>query len=78
LLDSTAPVFLAFVELDIGRGRVHAIIAVCRGLDELGKFFKEHSTVGSGATFFQFTRLMHTLATKLSQTRPVKRGRSIA
>jgi len=77
-IDSTAPIFLAFVELDIGRGRVHAIIAVCRGLDELGKFFKEHSAVGSGATFFQFTCLMHTLATNLVQTRPVKRGRSTA
>lgn len=77
-IDSTAPVFLAFVELDIGRGRVHATIAVCRGLVELGKFFKEHSVVGSGTTFFQFTRLMRTLATNLSQTRPVKRGRSAA
>jgi hypothetical protein len=77
-IDSTAPIFLAFVELDIGRGKVHATISVCRGLDELGKFFKEHSVGGSGATFFQFTRLMRTLATNLSQTRPVKRGRSTA
>jgi hypothetical protein len=77
-VDSTAPVFLAFVELEIGRGRVHASIAVCRGREELGKFFKEHSVVGSGTTIFQFTRLMRTLATNLSQTRPVKRGRSTA
>jgi hypothetical protein len=76
--DSTAPVFLAFVELDIGRGRVHATIAVCRGLEELGKFFKTHSVLGSGTTFFQLTRLMRTLATNLSQTHPVKRGRSTA
>jgi hypothetical protein len=75
-LDSTAPVFLAFVELDIGRGRVQATIAVCRGLDELGKFFKEHAAPGSGATFFQFTCLMHNLARNLSQTHPIKRGRS--
>ncbi len=75
-VDSTAPIFLAFVELDIGRGRVRASIAVCRGLDELGKFFKQHSVVGSGTTFFQFTRLMHTLASNLAKTRPVKRGRS--
>ena len=75
-VDSTAPIFLVFVELDIGKGRVQATIAVCRGLDELGKFFKEHSVVGSGTTFFQFTRLMHTLASNLSKTRPIKRGRS--
>ncbi len=76
VVDSTAPIFLAFVELDIGRGRVEASIAVCRGLDELGKFFKQYSVVGSGTTFFQFTRLMHTLASNLAKTRPVKRGRS--
>jgi hypothetical protein len=75
-VDSTVSIFLAFMELDIGRGRVQATIAVCRGLDELGKFFKEHSVVGSGATFFQFTRPMHTLASNLSKTRPIKRGRS--
>jgi hypothetical protein len=75
-VDSTAPIFLAFVELEIGKGRVQATIAVCRGLDALGKFFKEHSVVGSGTTFFQFTRLMHTLASNLSKTRPVKRGQS--
>jgi hypothetical protein len=75
-VDSTAPTFLAFVELDIGKGRVHASIAVCRGLDKLGKFFKEHSVVGSGTKFFQFTRLMHTLAGNLAKTRAIKRGRS--
>ncbi len=75
-VDSTAPIFLAFAELDIGRGRVQATIELCRGLHELGEFFKEHSVLGSGMTFFQFTRLMHTLATNLLQTRPVRRGRS--
>jgi hypothetical protein len=74
-VDNTAPVFLAFVKLDIGKGRVHAFIAVCQGHDALGKFLKEHSIPGSGATHFEFTRLMHTLAANLSQTRPVKRGR---
>ena len=39
-VDNTSPVFLAFVKLDIGRGRVHAFIAVCRGLDALGKVSK--------------------------------------
>jgi hypothetical protein len=75
-VDNTAPVFLAFVKLDIGKGRVHAFISVCRGFDELGKFLKQHSVPGSGVTHFEFARLMHTLATNLSQTRPVKRGRS--
>jgi hypothetical protein len=75
-VDNTAPVFLAFVKLDIGKGRVHAFISVCRGLDELGKFLKEHSIVGSGSTYFEFTRLIRTLAANLSQTRPIKRGRS--
>jgi hypothetical protein len=75
-VDNTAPVFLAFVKLDIGKGRVHAYIAVCRGLDGLGKFLKEHSIPGSGATYFEFTRLMHSLADNLSRTQPIKRGRS--
>jgi hypothetical protein len=75
-VDNTAPVFLAFVKLDIGRGKVQASIAVCRGFDDLGEFTKEYSAPGSGMTYFEFTRLMHTLATNLSQTRPIKRGRS--
>jgi hypothetical protein len=75
-VDNTAPVFLAFVKLDIGKGRVHAFITVCRGLDGLAKFLKEHSVPGSGATFFEFARLMLTVANILSQTRPIKRGRS--
>jgi hypothetical protein len=75
-VDSTGPVFLAFAKLDIGKGRVRAFIAVCRGLDGLGKFLKDHSIPGSGVTYFEFSRLMHTLAGNLSQTRPIKRGRS--
>jgi hypothetical protein len=75
-VDNTAPVFLAFVKLDIGKRRVRAFIAVCRGLDGLGNFLKEHSVLGSGATHFEFVRLMLTLANILSQTRPIKRGRS--
>ncbi len=75
-VDNTAPVFLAFVKLDAGQGRVRAIISVCRGHDELVKFIKEHSVPGSGSTHFELARLMHTLAANLLQTRPVKRGRS--
>jgi hypothetical protein len=75
-VDNTSPVFLAFVELDIGRGRVHATISVCRGLEEFGKFIREHRVPGCGATHFEFVRLMCSLADNLSNTQPVKRGRS--
>jgi hypothetical protein len=75
-VDNTAPVFLAFVKLDIGKGRMRAFIAVCRGLPGLGEFLRDHSIPGSGATHFEFARLIHTLADNLSQTRPIKRGRS--
>ena len=75
-VDNTAPVFLAFVKLDIGKGRVHAAISVCRGLAELGKFFKAYTVLGCGATHFEFFRLMCTLADNLSKTRAIKRGRS--
>lgn len=75
-VDNTAPVFLAFVILDIKRGRVHATISVCRGLEALGKFLKEHTVPGHSATLCEFVRLMCTLADNLSQTRPTKRGRS--
>ena len=75
-VDNMAPVFLAFVKLDIGKGKVRAFISVCRGFDELAKFLKEHSVPGSGVTQFEFTGLMHRLANNLSRTRPAKRGRS--
>jgi hypothetical protein len=75
-VDNIAPVFLAFVKLDIGKGRMRAFIAVCRGLDGLGEFLRDHSIPGSGATHFEFARLIHTLADNLSQARPIKRGRS--
>jgi hypothetical protein len=75
-IDNTSPVFLAFVKLDIGRGRVHATISVCRGLEELGKFLKHYTVSGCGATHFEFVSLMCTLADNLSKTHPVKRGRS--
>jgi len=75
-VDNTAPVFLAFVKLDIRKGRVRAFIAVRRGHEALQRFVKEQSVPGSGATHFEFTRLMHSLASNLSQTHPSKRGRS--
>jgi hypothetical protein len=75
-VDNTSPVFLAFVKLDSGRGRVHATISVCRGREALGKFLKAYTVPGCGATHFEFVRLMCSLADNLSNTRPTKRGRS--
>lgn len=74
--DNTAPVYLAFVKMDAGEGSVRAVISVCRGWHALAEFIKQHSVPGSGATHFEFARLMHELAAHLSETRPVKRGRS--
>jgi hypothetical protein len=77
--DSSDTVFLAIVKLpSSGRGdeKVHALFTVCRGHDELMTFIKKHSVPGMVATFFAFVGLMHRLATNLSKTLPVKRGRS--
>src|SRR5262249_49111835 len=75
-VDNTSPVFLGLVKLDIGRGRVQATTSVCRGLEELGNFLKDHTVPGCGATHFEFVRLICTLAENLSKTLPVKRGRA--
>jgi hypothetical protein len=75
-VDNTAPVFLAFVKVNARKGMVRATICVCRGHDDLVRFLGEYSVPGSGATHFEFTRLMCSLADNLSNTRPVKRGRS--
>jgi hypothetical protein len=77
--DNTDPVFLAFVNLtgsSAGNGKVRAAISVCRGHEELSAFVKKHSVSGLGATFFELVGLMHRFAGNLSQTRPIKRGRS--
>jgi hypothetical protein len=76
--DNTDPVFLVFVKLTASTVAAQSggtAIAVCRGHDELIAFIKRHSVPGSGATYFEFVRLMHALAANLLQTRPVKRGR---
>jgi hypothetical protein len=76
--DNTDPVFLVFVKLTastVADQSGGTAIAVCRGHDELIAFIKRHSVPGSGATHFEFVRLMHALAANLLQTRPVKRGR---
>jgi hypothetical protein len=75
-VDNTAPVFLAFVKLEMGKGKVQATISVCYGLEGLTSFLRAHSVPGSGSTHFELVRLMHALAANLSKTRPVKRGRS--
>jgi hypothetical protein len=74
--DNIAPVYLAFVKIDAGKGTVRATVSVCRGWDALVKFVKKHSLPGSGTSLFEFVRLMHALASHLSETRPLKRGRS--
>jgi hypothetical protein len=77
--ESSDTVFLAIVKLPRSRRadvKVHALFTVCRGHDELMTFIKKHSVPGMTATFFAFVGLMHRLATNLSKTRPVKRGRS--
>lgn len=74
--DNTAPVYLAVVKIDAGKGNLRAVVSVCRGQDALVKFIKQHSIPGSGVTLFEFGRLMHKLADHLSRTLPIKRGRS--
>jgi hypothetical protein len=75
--DNTDPIFLVFVKLSGSTvDKVHAAVTVCRGHQALNAFLQKHSAPGLGATFFEFTRLIHQLATNLSETRPVKRGRS--
>jgi hypothetical protein len=74
--NNTDPVFLAFVRLtDSSVGDPKGDVAVCRGHDELGAFFRKHSVPGTGVTFFEFVGLMHKLAANLLQVRPAKRGR---
>jgi hypothetical protein len=75
--DSTHPVFLVLVKLpDSTLARVHEVMAVCRGRDELATFLKKCSGPGLGSTTFEFVGLMHRLATNLARTHPIKRGRS--
>jgi hypothetical protein len=76
--DNTSPVFMAFVRVTgsaVSVGKVTELTAVCRGHEELSAFVGKHAVPGLGATFFEFTSLMHRLAQNLAKTRPVKRGR---
>ena len=75
--DSTHPVFLVLIKLPESTvARVHEVMAVCRGHDEMVAFLKKYSGPGLGSTTFEFVGLMHRLATNLAQTHPIKRGRS--
>jgi hypothetical protein len=76
--DNTEPVFLVLVKLpDSSVARVHEVMAVCRGHNEMVAFSKQWCRPGLGSTMFELVGLMHRLATNLAQTRPSKRGRSI-
>ncbi|MGE3897209.1 MAG: hypothetical protein AB7F39_04810 [Variibacter sp.] len=77
--DNTHPVFLVIVRLT-GSSVSHeggGAAAVCYGHGGVMEFLRKSSVAGNGAgaTFFEFVRLMHTFATNLAVTRPVKRGR---
>jgi hypothetical protein len=75
---NTHPVFLVFVRLtasSVAGLDGGSAIGVCRGIYELMTFTKKHSVPGTGATYFEFAGLMHTLAANLVQTKPIKRGR---
>ena len=75
--DNTDPVFLVLVKLpEFTVNRIHEVMAVCRGHDEMVAFLKKYSGPGFGSTTFELVNLMHRLAANLSKTRPIKRGRS--
>ena len=77
-LENTDPVFLVVVRLtgsSLESSQTPAA-AVCRGQTKLMAFIKKRSLAGIGATFFEFTRLMHTFAKDLSRVKPAKRGRA--
>jgi hypothetical protein len=77
--DNTSPIFLAiirFSEPALGGGKVRALVSVCNGNEELAALVKQHSAPGYGTTFFELASKIHSLATNLAQTRPIKRGRS--
>jgi hypothetical protein len=75
--DNIAPVFLVVLKLTVSTAdRVHAMMTVCRGRDEVTAFIGRHAATGLGATIFEFAGLMHRLSKALSETRPVRRGRS--
>jgi hypothetical protein len=74
--DNTDPVFLVLIKLPESTvDRIHEVMAVCRGHDEMVAFLKRYSGPGLGSTTFELVNLMHRLAANLSKTHPIKRGR---
>jgi hypothetical protein len=75
--DNTAPVFLVVLKLpESTADQVHAVMTVCRAQDEATAFMTKYAVDGLGATMFEFAGSMHRLSKALSETRPVRRGRS--
>jgi hypothetical protein len=75
-INNADPVYLVVVKLTDSKADVSgAPVAVCRGVEEFAAVWKKYSIPGAGMSFFEFARLMHTLAGNLAQTRPAKRGR---
>jgi hypothetical protein len=75
--DNAAPIFLIILKLpESTADQVHSVMTVCRGHDETTAFIKKYTVAGLAATMFEFATLMHRLSKALSETRPVRRGRS--
>ena len=77
-VNNTDPIFLAFVRLSdsvIGDRNRGSDVAVCRGRQELGAFFRRHSEPGVVMTFFELVGRIHVMAMNLLQIPPSKRGR---
>lgn len=76
--DSTDPVFLVIVSLPgvelNEQGEAHAC-AICRGLDEVGKFLERAGKIAGGWTMFPLAGGAHQLSAALSRTEPRHRGR---
>jgi hypothetical protein len=78
--DSTAPVILVFIKLTGSSADSQCtgtIASICRNNLQLGQFMKKYSSPGTGFSIFDFSRLIHLFEENLSETRAMKRGRSI-
>jgi hypothetical protein len=78
VINNTHPVFLVLVGLtdsSVGDRKGGTAVGVCQGREEFAGFMRKHLVLGAGATFFELVGLMHTLADKLQQVPPAKRGR---
>lgn len=78
-VDNTDPVFLAMVNIpdqSADKGKVRTLLAVCPGHQAVAEFRKDHVPRGTMLTAADLVSMMHTLAKNLSQTHPIRRGRS--